>query len=94
MINVTMQLMPHGLREGPVLCSIEIVNDGTGTAKVGNYRWSIAGRDGSVFKQGRLENWRRQDKSPGQLLAAILAAAYPQKNVGAQLEIATDHPPW
>lgn len=72
-----MELDKHGLgRDVRTLCSLEIVNDGTGTGTHGNYRWKLMGRDGRTIKHGRLDNWPRQAKSPGQMLHAVLEQAY------------------
>jgi len=73
MIRVTMDLdaLGMGLRVSR-LCDVEIINDGTGTLKRGNYRVVVKSKAGRVMREGRVENWPRKAKHPVDLLAAAL----------------------
>lgn len=63
-------------RDG-TLVTIEIYNDGTGTAARGNYDFTIRGKRGQVLKEGRVENWPRKAKTPCALLQKVINTAYP-----------------
>ncbi len=77
MIVVSMMLHSAVTLGVSELCSIKIVNDGTGTLTRGNYEWEIRGRKKQVIRTGRVENWPRNARSAPQLLAKVLVAAYP-----------------
>lgn len=73
------RMMLHSAITGGIteLVKIKISNDGTGTQKRGNYRWTITGKRGRKMKEGRLVNWPRLSKTPLELLQRIINTAYP-----------------
>ena len=79
MIRVNMELESaiHPSRSRR-LVEIVICNDGTGTSAIGHYDFTIKGRAGQVLKKGRIENWRRNDKSACALLQHVINTAYPK----------------
>lgn len=76
MLEIEIRLNRHG--RGKVvktLCTMTIVNDGTGSASRGNYDITISGADGQVFRKGHIEDWpRRQNHVIDLVRVAILAA--------------------
>lgn len=59
------------------LGSVQISNDGRTDAseRLHSYDVQILNKNGRIFRDGRVENWDREGKSPMQLLAAALKAA-------------------
>lgn len=82
MIRITMELLPFGFEQGKrTLGVIEVANDGTGTAAIGNYtyRLSHAGRyynpkTKKPYKKGWVAGHRRA-ASPYKLLYKVLKDA-------------------
>lgn len=73
MIRVTMKLDSHGLGLNiSTLATVEIINDGTGTATRGNYNVKAMSKTGYVIRTGRIENWAHKSKPPLALLSAAL----------------------
>jgi hypothetical protein len=55
------------------LGTLHIINDGESRdPAVGNYIVRQYSVDGRVVREGRVDNWRRKDKSPMQLLGAAM----------------------
>lgn len=81
MIRVTLELDVHGKGEKKrMLAVIVIANDGTGTAKFGNYEYALShsgaylGKRKEPFKKGRIEGFKRT-LSPYKLLQLVLEDA-------------------
>lgn len=62
MINIDIELWPHGYQERSVrIGQIEIINDGTGTLSRGNYVVKLYRKNSTkVWKEGRVENFPRK----------------------------------
>ena len=70
MIRVTVELFPAGSEEHKRRIGlIDIINNGTGSGKVGNYDVSFHGIGGEEFK---LENFPRSKKNFWDLITAVL----------------------
>lgn len=77
MIRVTIELLPFGLERGRKhLGTIDIANDGTGTAERGNYKVRLAGFRGphSKWREGAVRDFPRKSRGPYDLLLRALAA--------------------
>lgn len=76
MLEIEIRLNRHGRgKKVKTLCTMTIVNDGTGSQSRGNYDIAISSADGRVFCKGRVENWpRRQHHVIDLVRTAILAA--------------------
>lgn len=75
MIHVDCELRSaiDGHREN--LCSVEIANDGRGTASRGNYVVRLYARNnGRLVREARIENWPRKSKPAWRLIQAALEA--------------------
>lgn len=76
MIRVTIELIPGGMENHPrrrVLGTLEIANDNTGTADIGNYTATLhAEYTGPDGRKGRIQNFRRQRQSAWSLVGAAL----------------------
>jgi hypothetical protein len=77
-IYVEMNLHSAITQKKSTLVTIVIINDGTGTAKRGNYDYTIHGRKKQRLKSGRIEGWPRQSKTACALLQAVINDAYPE----------------
>lgn len=78
MLQVKMFLHSAISRQTSTLVEIHIVNDGTGTAARGNYRWTIFGRRKQLLKEGEIKKWARNSKTAAALLQRVLNDAYPK----------------
>ena len=59
MIRITIELVPYGDESRrKIIGTGEIVNDGTGTKAIGNYRYWLSDGNG-VFSKGSVENFPR-----------------------------------
>lgn len=77
MIRVTIELLPFGSEAGRKhLGTIDIANDGTGTAEKGNYKVRLAGFKGpaSTWRSGAVKDFPRRSRGPYDLLLRALAA--------------------
>jgi hypothetical protein len=77
MIRVTVELIPGGDESSPrrkVLGSIDIVNDGTGTADVGNYTGRMRAEYTLKDRNARVTNFHRRRQSVMSLVGAFLKA--------------------
>lgn len=72
MIRVNIEIIPFGVGEPRRLASVIIVNDGTGTAKRGNYRYSIFKKRLRLWKAGELKNFPRASRDALELLKRVL----------------------
>jgi hypothetical protein len=74
MIRITVQLLPHGDESrARTLGVMEIVNDGSGTTDVGNYRGTLhAEYTPQQGRTGRVMNFSRQRQSVWSLVGAFL----------------------
>jgi hypothetical protein len=79
MIQIKMFLHSARTLQTSTLVEIHIINDGTGTAARGNYRWQIFGKRNRLLKEGELKNWPRNSKTAAALLQRVLNDAYPVK---------------
>lgn len=60
MIKVTVELWPHGDElTKRTIATADIINDGTGTNTVGNYRYRLRGKNGRQLKEGELKGFKR-----------------------------------
>lgn len=77
MICVTIDLVSaRGRSRNRRLGQVLIGNDGSGTAKRGNYNAVFRGaKDQLLQRTGRIENWPRQSKPVFSLLRKILESA-------------------
>lgn len=53
-----------------------VCNDGTGTAKRGNYTMALTGKNGRPMGHAQLTNWPRQSKHVWALIARLLHKVY------------------
>lgn len=61
MVRVTIEVWPFGKKEdSKVTHIIDVINDGTGTVKIGNYLYNITGEDGELIKRGTITRFRRK----------------------------------
>lgn len=77
MIRVTIQLLPFGSEaKARHLGTIDIANDGTGTAERGNYKVRLAGFRGphTRWREGAVRDFPRISRGPYDLLLRALAA--------------------
>lgn len=81
MIKVIVELDVKGLgKKKRLLCVIVIANDGTGTAKYGNYAYALShsgkylGKRKEPFKEGRVLKFNRSH-SPYELISLCLKDA-------------------
>lgn len=74
MIRITIELLPLGREEGKrVLGKMEIANDGTGNAVIGNYRGELHAEYTRVSpRRGRVMNFNRRGQSVWSLVGAFL----------------------
>lgn len=62
------------------LCRVEIINDGTGGTRVGNYDvYLYARNNGRLVRSARVENYDRNGLPAWRLLAAAMKALEEQK---------------
>jgi hypothetical protein len=76
MIRVTVELLPGGNEEGKRhLGTAYIVNEGTGSAEIGNYRaqFSKWGEPEVIWKKGYVRGFPRKGLGPWDLLGVALA---------------------
>jgi hypothetical protein len=84
MLVVTVELWPGGNKEKScVLGQALITNDGTGSPTVGNYKFSLMGKNKRRLKYGtgRLTGFPRKREGPWSLLARIMMQVYPVTGV-------------
>jgi hypothetical protein len=81
MIRVTVELVPFGIesRKRPP-GTIVIANDATGSMTTGNYKFRMTTRDGSKYKEGRVEGFPRQRLLAYDLLFRCLKTAVGHRN--------------
>ncbi|GEM_PF-2196708 len=80
MIKVTIELWPLGNKEEKsLLAEGTITNDGTGTAKEGNYKYFFTAHDGRSKIGGRVCGYRRLDHSVLYLMNMVFEKAYRKK---------------
>jgi hypothetical protein len=82
-IRVTVELLPKGDESRKRhIGSIEIANDGTGTALKGNYMVRLAkfGRPEATWKRGAVIGFARQSQGPYDLLLKALVATVGARN--------------
>lgn len=72
MISVKMDLYSAVDYKKYELRTIQIINDGTGTANRGNYKVTLLGKRLQVLRTGKITNWPRKAKTPEQLLMKAL----------------------
>lgn len=72
MIVVPMTLVSACTGKVTILRTLRIINDGTGTARRGNYRVELLGKRNQVLRMGRIERWARNSRTPEQLLSKAL----------------------
>lgn len=71
MIRITVELIPGGVGEPQILGTAIIVNDGTGTATVGNYTYALSHRR-RIWRSGVLEGFPRKQLNVWDLLFRVL----------------------
>lgn len=72
MIRIHADIVPYGLEELKTnISKIEIFNDLTGTKTVGNYGYKIFGRNGRIYKRGKVKGHKRAN-SVWKLLKLVL----------------------
>lgn len=74
MIRITIELLPHGYEEKKtIIATGKIVNDGTGSVSIGNYKYEL-----ELYKQswnhGEIKGFPRQEKNIWQLLREVLSS--------------------
>ena len=88
MLRVTIEIVPHGIEEcARVIAKAAIINNGTGTAELGNYQVSLAGGDGKplrrrFWKKGSVLGFPREKRGAWDLLYLALAATVGKRNKG------------
>ena len=83
MIRVTIELLPHGEESRKRhLGTVEIANDGTGTAESGNYMVRLAkmGRPAQTWMRGAVVGFARKSQGPYDLLLKALVATVGPRN--------------
>ena len=87
MILVTVELVPASGGPKRHLGTAKIVNDGTGSAAVGNYRFELSkwgqpgwGLPSRVWRRGQIEGFPRKKLGPWDLLCRALAACVGDRN--------------
>ena len=77
MLEIEIKLNSHGRGEHvKTLCTMTIVNDGTGSQSHGNYDITISGENGRVSRKGRIEGWPRKRMHVIDLVHAAIGAAH------------------
>ena len=79
MIRITIELVPHGdASRAKILARGEIVNDGSGTVRRGNYYFwlSQSGRITHKTRWGQVRDFPRMSKNVWHLLARCLNTAF------------------
>lgn len=79
MIRVTVELVPRGDESrARILCRGLIVNDGSGTLRTGNYRFSLSqqGRPNVQSREGEVKDFPRLSKNVWHLLRLVLNQAF------------------
>lgn len=62
MLKVTVELVPFGVKgKTKKLVEAHIINDGTGTASMGNYKVKLFDKRGRPWREGKVEKHRRKD---------------------------------
>lgn len=84
MLVIRVELWPGGCESAKrVLCEGTIVNDGSGTQTLGNYRVKL-GRsphiEGKIWKRGRVEGFNRKKRGCWDLLQLSLNACLGKRN--------------
>jgi len=75
-IRITVELLPHGDESRRrVLATGEMWNDGRGAPRLGSYGFRLLDKDGTVFQNGYLGEFDRQNFSVWWLLAACFKVA-------------------
>lgn len=73
MLEVTINLIPHGYGTPQCKACIRITNDGTGSLSSGNYQYTIFKTNRlRTFRRGELKNFPRRSRSALELLKRIL----------------------
>jgi hypothetical protein len=89
MLRVTIEILPSGDENRKRhLGTVEIANDGTGSAEVGNYSIRLAkfGRPDQTWLQGKLNGFDRIKRGPYDLLLQCLLATVGVRNSEALKE--------
>lgn len=78
MLKVKIELHKFGNpKDVLTLYEIDIVNDGTGTRELGNYRYTIFNcEEGKIVRKGKIKKYDRNKTALG-LLRAIMKNSYP-----------------
>ena len=80
MIRVTIEMFPGGKEANKrILGTAIITNDGTGTNKIGNYKYTLFNKARNKYKQGKIKKFDRQNKIAWRLLNLILNDAFEKK---------------
>ena len=76
MIRVTIEIYPFGFFTlKRLLGTVDIINDGTGDAKIGNYKIKAhTAHQNRLVRQFEIKNHRREDQSFWQLLKKVFEA--------------------
>ncbi len=86
MLRITIELIPNGdPSKAKVLGSMDIINDGTGSAEFGNYRGELQAEYGT--RKGRLTGFNRQHCSAWSLVGGFLKLWGHTKHSPKQMEI-------
>lgn len=72
MITIKVDLVKYGIMDPQPLKEIIISNDGTGDTFIGNYKYRIKDSRGKVYREGRIEGFRRRSKDVLYLLGLVL----------------------
>lgn len=74
MLRITVEIIPHGIEDQKrILGTMEIVNDGTGTRRDGNYAGRLhAEYTDATGRRGYVRSFRRQGQSVWSLVGAFL----------------------
>ena len=78
MVRVTIELLPGGdASKARHMGTLEIANDGTGTADTGNYKYTISkwGKARQIWRMGSLRGFLREKLGPWDLLYRVLREA-------------------
>jgi hypothetical protein len=76
MIKITCELYPFGDKKlKKTIAEIEIINDGSGTQEIGNYKYHIS----SLPKFGTVKNFNRLDENVIDLLYKVLKDYFKEK---------------
>lgn len=72
MLQAHLEIFPHGnLANRQSIATIQIINDGTGTADTGNYKVNVITKDKVI--SGFFDNYPRKDKEAVELLSRAIA---------------------